>query len=79
MSTKLFKILYGKGRLQNSIFGICGGSVVKTPCFHCRGCGFNPWSGKFHMPCGAAKKEKKRKKQYMQHEAIFFCLFFSFR
>ena len=22
-----------------------GGPVVKTLCFHCRGCGFNPWSG----------------------------------
>ena len=22
-----------------------GGPVVKTPCFHCRGRGFNPWSG----------------------------------
>ena len=22
-----------------------GGPEVKTPCFRCRGCGFNPWSG----------------------------------
>ena len=22
-----------------------GGPVVRTLCFHCRGCGFNPWSG----------------------------------
>ena len=22
-----------------------GGPVVKTPCFQCRGCGFDPWSG----------------------------------
>ena len=22
-----------------------GGQVVKTQCFHCRGCGFNPWLG----------------------------------
>ena len=22
-----------------------GRPVVKTPHFHCRGCGFNPWSG----------------------------------
>ena len=21
-----------------------GGLVVKTPCFHCRGCRFHPWS-----------------------------------
>ena len=37
-----------------------GGPVVKTLCFHCRGHGFDPWSGKFHMPCGATKKLKKR-------------------
>ena len=22
-----------------------GGPLVKTPCFHCRGHGFNPWLG----------------------------------
>ena len=36
-----------------------GGSVVKTPCFHCRGHGFNPWSGNFRMLRGVAKKKKK--------------------
>ena len=35
--------------------------MVKTPRFHCWGCGFNPWSGKFHVPSGAAKKKKPRK------------------
>ena len=34
-----------------------GGPVVKTLHFHCRGCGFDPWSGK--MPHGMAKKLKK--------------------
>lgn len=41
--------------------------MVKTLCFYCRGDRFDPWSGKFHMPCGAAKKEKKnslRQKSY---------------
>ena len=33
--------------------------MVKTLCFYCRGDRFDPWSGKFHMPCGTAKKEKK--------------------
>ena len=28
--------------------------VVKTLRFHCRGCGFDRWSG--GMPCGLAKK-----------------------
>lgn len=27
--------------------------------FHCRGLGFHPWSGKFHMLHGMAKKKKK--------------------
>ena len=35
--------------------------VVKTPHFHCRGCRFDPWSGKFRMQHGAAKKKKKSK------------------
>ena len=29
-----------------------GGPVVKTPGFHCRGCGFYPWWGKLCMPWG---------------------------
>ena len=35
-----------------------GGPVVRTPCFHCRGHRFDPWSGNLRscMPCGAAKK-----------------------
>ena len=32
-----------------------GGPMVKTPCFHCRVHGFNPWLGNM-----AKKKEKKR-------------------
>ena len=34
-----------------------GGPVVKTLRFHCRGRGFNPWSGNLRSPkpCGAAK------------------------
>ena len=36
-----------------------GGPVVKTLHFHCRGRGFDPWSGKFRMPGGVAKKNKK--------------------
>ena len=36
-----------------------GGPLVKTPCFHYRRQGFDPWPGKFHMLCGMAKKRKK--------------------
>ena len=35
-----------------------GGLVVKTPHLPCRGHRFDPWSGKCHRPCGAAKKKK---------------------
>ena len=35
------------------------GPVVKTPRFHCRGNGLDPWLGKFHTPQSAAKKKKK--------------------
>lgn len=31
-----------------------GGLMVRIPHFHCRGGGFDPWSGEFHMPCGVA-------------------------
>ena len=36
------------------IFNVCdsnfpGGLVVMTLCLHCRGCRFDPWSGKFYM------------------------------
>ena len=37
------------------------GLVVKTPCFHCRGHGFDPWPGKFHMPGSGQKRKKKTK------------------
>ena len=36
-----------------------GGPVGNTPRFHCKGHGFDPWSGKFHMPYGEAKRKKK--------------------
>ena len=29
----------------NYLWDFPGGPVVKTPRFHCRGCGFDPWSG----------------------------------
>ena len=37
-----------------------GGPVVKTPSFHCKGRGFDPWLGELrsYMPFGVAKKEK---------------------
>ena len=40
------------------------GTVVKTPCFQCRGRGFDPWLGKFHMPGYAAKGKKKKRFQW---------------
>lgn len=33
-----------------------GGPEVKTSCVQRRRHGFDPWAGKFHIPCGAAKK-----------------------
>lgn len=33
------------------------GPELKTPYFHCRGRGFDPWSGKFHM-YGVNKNKK---------------------
>ena len=39
-----------------------GSSVVKTPCFHGQGCGFNPWSGNWDPPSHVSQ-EKERKKE----------------
>ena len=44
--------------------GLTGGLVVKTVCFCCRGCGFDPWGTKKVRSCmlrGVAKKKKKKK------------------
>ena len=48
----------GVGLLKSPQGDFPGGPVVKTPCFHCRGPRFHPWSGKFRMPRGVAKKKK---------------------
>ena len=38
--------------------------MVKTLCFHCKGCGVDPWWGKF-LPQGMAeKRENQKKKNY---------------
>ena len=39
------------------------GPVVRTPGFQCRGHGFDPWSGKFCMPCSQEKKKKKEREK----------------
>ena len=40
-----------------------GSLVVRTPCFHCKGHGFDPWLGNYrsYMPSLAAKEKKKNK------------------
>ena len=30
---------------EKTLRDFSGGSVVKTLCFHCKGCGFDPWLG----------------------------------
>ena len=39
-----------------------GGPVAKTPHLQCRGCGFDPWSGKQDPTCHTVWQEKKKKK-----------------
>ena len=34
--------------------------LVKILCFHCRGHGFHPWLGKFHVLNNVAKKRKRK-------------------
>ena len=42
-----------------SLLDFPGGPEVKTLHFHCMGHRLDPWSGKFHMPHGMAKKKKR--------------------
>ena len=44
----------GQGSTLLTDFRLPGGPVVRTPCFQCKGHGFDPWSGKFHMTWDAA-------------------------
>ena len=39
-----------------------GSPVVGTPCFHCRGQGFDPWSGNSDPTCHTAWPKRKKKK-----------------
>ena len=46
--------------------GIKSYLVVRTPCFHCQGHGFNLWSGKYDSASASKKKEKKKGKLPME-------------
>ena len=39
-------------------WGLPGGPVVKTPCFHCRAQGFDPWLGNKDPACHSPKINK---------------------
>ena len=49
------------GAQEVSVLGLSWQSVVKTPCFHCQECRFNPWSGNSDPTCHAAGPKKKKK------------------
>ena len=44
--------------------------MVKTPHFHCGGLRFNPWSGKFFILSGTAKKESKKERERERERKI---------
>ena len=43
--------------------GFPSSPVVKTPCFQCRGCRFDPWSGNSDPTHLKVQSKKKRKKE----------------
>ena len=48
-----------------------GGPVVKTPCFHCRGHGFDHWlGGKNNPTCHMAKKNPKTLNAYVKKKKV---------
>ena len=40
--------------------------MVKTPCFRCRGHGFNPWSGNKDPACHVARPREKKIYMYIK-------------
>ena len=45
---------------QEPALGFPGGPVVKTPSFHCRGCGFHPWVREDPARCLVQPKRKRK-------------------
>ena len=37
--------------------------MVRTPCFHCRGCKFNPWSGNWDLTSHMARPKKRKERK----------------
>ena len=56
-------------KLEHRLFP--GGPMVRTLCFHCRGRGFNPWSGELrsYTAHSMAKKKKKNESTIIHPEA----------
>ena len=44
--------------------------MVKTPHFHCRGCGFAPWLGILHAARYGQKKKKKKNRRTVSLRSI---------
>ena len=53
--------LPGFGEIKGEFRGLLGGPVVRTPRSQSRGHAFSPWSGKFCMLQGIAKKQTKKR------------------
>ena len=47
----------------NKCWDFPGDPGVKTPCFHCRGHGFDPWLGKIPHASWSGQKKKKKKEE----------------
>ena len=45
---------------QIKVRGFLEGPTVKTPCFQCRGCWFDPWSGNQDPTCCPRWQKKKK-------------------
>ena len=59
-SFKQVKSEMPKRYLKGGIRDFHGGPGVKTPCFQCRGHGFDPWSGKIPLASRYGQKQKQK-------------------
>ena len=67
--TQQWKTKSISSKIRNKDFP--GGSVVKTPCFQCKGHGFDLWSGHSTSHVGRPKINKLRKRTKVPTIAIF--------
>ena len=70
--TVLITVLYNKSQSQVILWEFPGGLVVGILGSHCRGPGFNPWSGNRDPASCVARPKRKKNKVIVELPTLFF-------